>query len=481
MAVDGAFADLRRLSEWFARPDRIRIRSMHQIERVARRLGATAVPLLGRELRGIDPARREAARETLAMLARTDDRARVRVLVELRGVAADGDGVALDEAKVCALGLLAELGAHGVAKFTDPSAIQRRSALALAAHLETAADIASAADMMVRQLDDGDVVQMLEVLVEAAPTAAYRLANELAARLDVEVEQRARIVGLVHPPSPAAVESAARSPRPTHVAVLVDATTRVVVVVSRKINGERRWRRWAVLVGVGGRIDDCLHEDDATGDSDAVIANLCADGYRVASTELDHARGIVGAAVRLTALDPARLPSAYYLGRDLLDLEDAHVVAATPQREASLDHALDLLAAGDAAGARSLLANANPDDPEVLGALGACMLAQGETAAAIEPLERATAAEPAWPLHHWNLATALHALGDARGCYHALRRFVATSAAPTGLYGDPDQPGRVACAERMLAEIERTARLTGTSLGRRRKKSRARAGTRTRD
>ena len=51
-------------------------------------------------------------------------------------------------------------------------------------------------------------------------------------------------------------------------------------------------------------------------------------------------------------------------------------------------------------------------------------------------------------------------------CYQALRRFVATSAAPTGLAGDPDRPARVAQASRLMAELERTARLPASVLGR---------------
>ena len=85
---------------------------------------------------------------------------------------------------------------------------------------------------------------------------------------------------------------------------------------------------------------------------------------------------------------------------------------------------------------------------------------------------RAIALEPAWPLHHWNLAVAKHALGDLADCYHALRRFLATSARPTALHGDPDQPERIASAERMLVELERAARLSGQSLRRRAKKRR---------
>src|SRR5262249_44122755 len=104
-------------------------------------------------------------------------------------------------------------------------------------------------------------------------------------------------------------------------------------------------------------------------------------------------------------------------------------------------------------------------------ALAACALAAGQPADAVTPLLAAIDAEPEWPLHHWNLATACHQLGDPRGCYHALRRFVATSARPTGLYADPDQPSRVALALRMISELERTARLAGTTLARPRRRA----------
>jgi tetratricopeptide (TPR) repeat protein len=481
MAADGAFADLRRLAEWFeTAPDS----PSPRIERLTRRLGALAVPLLGRELRGTDPRRRDAARDALASLARASGsaergaRVRARVIDELRGVAAR----AADDAKVCALGLLAELGEHATARFADPSAMQRRSALALAAQLDTPGDVASAADLMIRQLGGGELEQMIEILVDAAPAAARRLGDELAARLDLSIDQRERIAGLVEPIASLAPAAPAplprRAARPTQVAVLVDAAARLVVVASRKAAGARRWRRWAVLVGASGRIEECLHEELAVEPDEAtpLIANLCADGYRVASQELDHARAVIAKAARVTALDPERLMSAYYLGRDLLELGDAHLGDRRrgDPTALALGRAVELLAAGDVARAHTLLQRCDPRHPDVAGALAACLLAQGDDAGAIEHLARAIAAEPEWPLHHWNLAIALQRQGDADGRYRALRRFVQASAAPSGLYADPEQPGRVACAERMLAGLEREARLAGRSVGSRRRARRQR-------
>ena len=236
-----------------------------------------------------------------------------------------------------------------------------------------------------------------------------------------------------------------------------------------------------MLIGPAGQIEDCLHEEATPRlgeDADAapLVANLVADGYRVASSEIEHARTVVGAAARVSAArpDPCSLPSAYYLGRDLLDLGDAHLGPRRDRGAHILARAIDLIAEGECTRALVLLERC-PDQSSAdhAAAVAACALAQGRPADAIEPLGRAIAVEPAWPLHHWNLAAACHALGDLAGCYHALRRFVSTSnvaSRPTALRGDPDQPGRIAYAERMLGDLERAARLTNTSLRRRRAK-----------
>jgi len=341
-----------------------------------------------------------------------------------------------------------------------------RSAIALASHLETDADRAGAADLMIQQLEPDDLVQMLEAMAGAAPAAAHRLAGELAQRLDVPGPIRDRVTLAVA--ATAAGPTPRRRAEASQVAVLVDAAARLVVIACRK-RGARSFRRWAVLIGAASRIEDCLHEDDVVDDAAPLIATLCADGYRVASRETERAHELVATAARRTAESSQPLPSSYYLGRDLLALGDVHLGERGHRAVASaaLGRAIELVAAGDHAAALPLLERCDPAHPEAAAALAAIQLARGEPLAAIAPLERALAAEPDWPLHHWNLAAALHQLGDARGCYHALRRFVATSASPSGLYADPDQPARVGRAERMMAELERTARLTGRPLGRR--------------
>jgi hypothetical protein len=218
-----------------------------------------------------------------------------------------------------------------------------------------------------------------------------------------------------------------------------------------------------------------LHEEDAgeDGNTGPLVERLCTDGYRVASTEHDRARTVVLAAARLTGND---LPSSYYVGRDLLALGDGHL-RTRPRRDANaavLARAVDRLSTNDPAGAYALLLACDATQPDVAGTLGATLVALERHAEAITALEVAISGDPSWPLHHWNLAVAMHALADHAGTHAALCRFVATSALPSGLYGDALQPERVARAERMIAELERTARLTGMPLSLRRRRRKAR-------
>ncbi|HEX3761043.1 MAG TPA: hypothetical protein VHW23_20250 [Kofleriaceae bacterium] len=472
---EAAFRDLRRLADWFSAGPQPS--SGPEVERLVLRLGTTAVPLLCRELCGANPRRRDVARDALAAVAAHGAEARARVAAELHAITG---GPTPDEAKVVALGLLSELGEHADVRFADPAAIRVRSAIALASHLNSAAEVASAADLMVQQLDAADIVQMLDAMADAAPGAAHRLATELALRLDLPGELRDRIAqcaaGLATAAGAAgAGAGAGAADWRDHActAVLADPSARRVVIASRLIAGQRRWRRWAVLIGPHGRIEDCLHEDDAGpyGDTAALRAQLCADGYRVTSQEPEHARAAVVAAAQLTARSSRGLPPAYYLGRDLLDLADAHLGGRRRGEpgSAALGRAIELIGAGEPARAAAILARCDPGPEraaEAAAALAAALLAQHQPAAALAPLRRALRAEPDWPLHHWNLAVAFHELGDDRGCYLALRQFVATSAQPGGLAGDPEQPARLARAERRIAELERAAWLVGRPLGR---------------
>ncbi|HEY0988175.1 MAG TPA: hypothetical protein VGD80_14020, partial [Kofleriaceae bacterium] len=127
---EGLFRDLRKLADWFSTgADRATSLDRQRFATLVKRLGATAVPLLGRELRSGDTRRREAARSALSAIAAHGDVARARVTAELHEIAASAVG---DDAKVVALGLLSELGEHADAQFADPAGIRVRAAIALA-------------------------------------------------------------------------------------------------------------------------------------------------------------------------------------------------------------------------------------------------------------------------------------------------------------------------------------------------------------
>jgi len=470
----GAFVDLRRLADWLASSQRV------SVERVVRRLGVTCVPLLCRELISADAKRRQGARTALSQAAQGTS-VRPRVVAELRKIVGGDAPHVCDEAKVLALALLAECGERQSARFNDPSGIQRRSALALATELDNPTDVAAAVDMMVKQMATEDMVQLLEVMVGASAGAAYHLAMELCARLDVDADTRERIATIALGTNVPLPVTERRIPRPTQTSVLAHADGRVVIVASRKILGERRWRRWAVLVDAQGAIAECLHEDASALDADhgELTRKLVADGYAIVSTDLDRARGLVTAAARHSASAsdaPERLPGAYYLGRDLLDLGEAHLggrVHAHPTTT-TLGRAVELIVDNDVARAQVLLARCSETSPDAAAATAACLIAQGRFADAVAPLVRAIALEPDFALHHWNHAAVLHQLGDASGCHAALRRFLTTSERTTGLFADPDQPSRVAMASRLIADLERSARLAGATLAsapRRRKRA----------
>src|SRR5262249_11154982 len=109
------------------------------------------------------------------------------------------------------------------------------------------------------------------------------------------------------------------------------------------------------------------------GDAAALCAELCADGYRVASRDVDHARDVVATAARLTGESTRVLPSPYYLGRDLLGLTDAHVGGRGlgDPASAALARAIELVAAGDHARAVAMLAHCAPGQPDADAALAA--------------------------------------------------------------------------------------------------------------
>ena len=500
MERGGSFEELRRLTASFEKLDGRAARKSCQ------RLLGVALPLLLRELAGELKGRADLARRMIAELAGADRASQDRAsqeLTELRARAVRGlQALALassDTVKARALGLLADLGLTAAgATFSDPEAVQRRSAMAIAEQLGSEADVAAAADLMTRQLAPAEMISLLELMTEITPEPAARLIHELAGRVDLEGNVRSDVRRLaaaswLEEPSPSGHPDirprTARSGRPAAarpaaiVQLLTDGKGGHVVIAVRRRGALRRWRRFAVLIAADGALEDCLYEDDVPaselGDpmNAPLYCGLIAEGYqplpddalphgeqaepgeeRDARARTAHGRELAAAAAQRAASLPHRLTSPYYLGRDILDLGDAHL-GPRPARPAlgeianAIGRAVDLLAAGDVARARDLAllcARSAPDNPDVAATLGQCFLALGELTPAAEWLGRAAAAEPGWPMHHWNLAVVHHSGGAADACADALATYL-RAVEEKRLLGDREQEERIALARRYLA------------------------------
>ena len=470
---DGPFLLLRIIANGFAELDA----DFEALAGSVRAAGRSAIPLLCRELGGGCDRRRGLARR---LLCAVDAEHRDRLIEALHAVA---HGTARDSGKAAALGVLAELGAEATtASFADPRDVQRRSAAQLAAHLETRADVASAADLLVHELGTDELLNVVEAMADAAPARTTQLVNELSARLDLDGAVRSELRRIV---APLAIDGAGagRSPgatgRPAVLALLEDGDGRRVVLVSRRAGD--CWRNFAALIDATGVLLDCLYEDETTPDvlERDVIGTLLDEGYARRPATMAAARLVVAAAARRAAASARGLPSTYYLGRDLLGLGDVHLGARARASELATLHgrAVDLLAGGDPARACPLLehcARIAPDDPDVASSLGLCTLAlagddAGALAVAREHLARAAQLEPTWGLHHWNLASACHRAGDLAACWRALRDFAATAG---GGLGDPAHAERIAVAHRFVTDFERAAHLAGQRLPDRRARRR---------
>lgn len=503
MERGSSFEALRRLATCFEKLDARAARKQ------VTRLGAVAVPMLLRELTGERGDRRDLSAQLFAALVAEHPALRTRALREVRAIAQRSDGAlkALSASLTAALGGSPPVAPHGAsAPSTGPGAssaaasflgaagpsapdaheeeeAQRQNALALAAELNSPADVAAAADLMTKQLDGAEMVSLLEMMSATSPDAATQLLRELAGRVDLENGVRSELRALA---AAGRVEAAGaeppleppRSPRSPRAGrtglastlLLEDDRGAQVIVAVRRRGAQRRWRRFAMLIGADGAVEDCLYEDDVPaaelGDplSAPLISGLVSEGFRLVADGSEgarRARGLAAEAARRAAAIPHRLTSAYFLGRDILELGDVHLGTRSAHGElaSAIGRAVDLLAAGEVLRAKEVAARCArvaPDDPDVASTLGQCHLAAGELTAAAEWLARAAAAEPSWPTHHWNLAAVHHRAEHAEACAEALAAFLlaverrgddAVDRAPL----DRDLDQRVAMARRYVA------------------------------
>ena len=465
-AATGSFLALQQLARSFGEPRTAR--RERELHALALDLGPVAVPLLLREVGGADVDRRAWAADLLRTLA-GDDGVRPRVVADLHALAAD-DAPA-DDAKVAALAVLADLGEPVAATFRDPGEVHRRSLADLADLLTCRPDVALAADLLVQQLEGDALLDFVDGLAQTAPRRTRHLVDELLVRTDLDPALRAELLRVAAPLALVDPEPLAAPPRrPSQVTILRNAGGRTILIVTRQR------RCLCLLVDDDGLLAEAMYRDEASPRAieEELVAPLVADGYEVLRRSPDgsrtrapiaDARALLLDAARATVAAGAALPSAYFLGRDLLDLADEHQAPggyAPDLPTTLLGRAIDLVAAGEPERARPLLERCvelAPADADAASSYGLVLLAAGELDGARAQLERAARLEPAWPLHHWNLAALALRAGALDACDAALRRFLDTAPRLPGAADDPDHQARVALAERFVAERARWVRL----------------------
>lgn len=396
-------------------------------------LGSVAVPMLVRRFTQIAAARTacQAALLAIAELAAADHS---RVVAELRKSV---HAVVSDDARVAMLALLHQLGsAEPGAQFADPVQVQRDAARALAKQLTSPADIARAAALMIRQLPVVELLAMVELVVADAPDSGAWLTDELLARLDLDADIRAELRRI------AAGVRVAAPVMPQHVSqdtltALVHPSGAMVVVVEAAPAAPVELRRAiAFLVDAGGLLIDATYQEPAARGATAEwMRGLVADGYRETALERVAARSAVIAAARQAVAANAELPLAFYVGRDLLQLGNAHLGVRAGQEidstwSVAAGYGVDLLAAGEVTGAFALLSQCVARDAvqaaanaDVASAYGMTCLALEKYADAAHWLAVAAAADTALADHAWNWACAAERNQDLATTYRALTQY----------------------------------------------------------
>jgi hypothetical protein len=220
--------------------------------RLVRELGTTAVPLLVRKL---GSPRADAARWAGTLLGQLADDAgaRDRVLDAVRACAtASGSN---DRERARAQALLADLDGEGVAGNT---AVRDRSLRELARCLESPAEVARAADLLLPQLAADEPLEVLDAFGTSEADRAAALLDELLVRDDLDERTRSELRRLRAPlrverrPAP----TATRARPAVQVAVHPDGRELVVAIARRGAARPPRYRAFGALADEEGTMLD---------------------------------------------------------------------------------------------------------------------------------------------------------------------------------------------------------------------------------
>ncbi|WP_096058652.1 tetratricopeptide repeat protein [Haliangium ochraceum] len=459
-----------------------------RVLRVADSLGPLALPICLRELGASSDARAQWAATLLVRLGQQPELAR-RLASELRALAVQAPESSAGQR---AGRLLDALGgdedsdqvdeeapaAESLSSFEALLAADDLSDATLAAGVgpHSRADVARAAERLMRDFDGEVVVAFVDTLAENQPLEAGRLIDELLLRDDLDLTCRHALQRVGAPLERSAPPLSAELSAAAEAAVRIGhhGSGRSVVVIScpEPSAGKRRRKRRMLCLGVTaeGVVGEGLYAAalSATRIERELLTPLRRRGYRFSKSSLASATALVTEAARSSVMLGRTLPRAFYLGRDLVGIYDEHVTglrSADPHGPL-LEHGLERLARGEAERARPVFERyikRRPESGEGRAALARCLVQLGALEEARGELLRAIALDADNPLHHWNLAAIAHRQERSGGCYLALRDYldmIGDGAFDAGR-GPCDERRRT--AERFVAEYERVAAIEYSS------------------
>jgi tetratricopeptide (TPR) repeat protein len=493
-----SFKKLRALADTFTlvgatEEGRLHAATQRRTLKLVEDLGATAVPLLCRKLRGEDERQASWAYFLLARAGQEHERA----ISAVRALALDAS--AADAKKALALALLSELGAELPEKIAlkDPRALRDQSVRELIGSLGRPADVARAAVLLLEQVEADTLPEFVAELCDAAGEGAGDLApllDELLLHDDLssEIMNELRDLRARMPHARPMHEASTMPPRRT----VLHGTdgARQVVLVAHRDRVDRTVMRTVVVRIDGDVLASMTHEPalPATRGFRKLCDDLAHDGFDLEPATIAEVAPIVARAVRAGRKSGEALPREYFLGRDLLGLYDEHVTSAAadhPRRIRArrpsgrerlglslvtgnggarlLERGIELFEGGEAERAQTVLAEyveQRPDDAEGRSWLASCLLelSSGKPTEpgrnpmmeeALRHFASAARLEPEDPLRFWNLASAAKRAGKAGVCYLALLTYRRLAA---DLSSEAD---RSRTARQFIRMFERFARL----------------------
>jgi tetratricopeptide (TPR) repeat protein len=317
----------------------------------------------------------------------------------------------------------------------------------LASCIDSPAELARAADTLLADLPVSEVVEFVEDFACQEPGIALLLIDELLVRDSLGERTRASLRQLA---ASAALESRsislptmplkAASSRPgLRLAKHASGRSALIAYASSAAHGPRRYRALSLLVDASGVLQDCEYLEQVPHSmvESLLLQPLAEAGYELSPVAPGALKQHAIAATQFRLRSGKAIPRGYYLGRDLMGLQDEHLPTRSASAKQKTDDAAllargtELLSRGRAKIARDLLllyTKGHPEDSEALATLGSCLVRTGETKAARDYLDRAAKLAPEVGRYHWNRAALAHQEGRIGECFLALQDYLGCSA-----------------------------------------------------